>query len=88
MAHKAIAQLALAFDLPVIPIFPIRSDDGRYKIIYREVLKLTKTGNMEKDVRATTQLFQDVIEEMVRQYPVQWWWAHDRWKHGEEAADE
>ena len=88
LAHKAIAQLALAFDLPVVPVFAIRTEDGRYRFIYQTPINLIKTGDMEKDTQTNTQLFQDCIERMVRLYPEQWWWAHDRWKHGEEAEPE
>ena len=88
MAHKAIAQLAMAFDLPVVPVFAIRNKDGKYRLIYQEPIKVVNTGDREKDAQENTQLFQDCIERMVRLYPEQWWWAHDRWKYGKEADSE
>jgi len=87
-AHRAAAQLALRYDLPVIPMFAIKKDDGRYCITYEAPLDLPKTGDIKKDTRAAAQLFQDVIERKVREYPEQWWWAHERWKRGEEMRDE
>ncbi len=88
VAHKAAAQLALTFNLPVIPVFVPRNDDGRYRLIYQEPLDLARTDDMEKDIRENTQLIQNTIEQMVRLYPKQWWWPHDRWKHGEAAPNE
>ncbi len=88
IAHRAVAQIALRYDLPVIPVFAIKKDDGRYCITYDETLNLPKTGDMKKDTRAATQLFQDVIERKVRQYPRQWWWPHDRWRRGDKMRDE
>ena len=88
VAHKSVAQLALAFDLQVVPLFPIKQPDGRYNMIYLEKLDLPKTGDMDRDTKTLTQMFQDVIEQMVRKYPEQWWWAHDRWKRAEEMPDD
>jgi KDO2-lipid IV(A) lauroyltransferase len=31
-------------------------------------------------VEANTQLFNDTLESMIRQYPDQWFWVHQRWE--------
>lgn len=85
VAHKAVAQLALFFELKVFPIFVIKNGDGRYRLILQDELKLPKTGDLAVDTKNATQLFQDVIEKMVREYPEQWLWQHNRWKYGAEA---
>jgi KDO2-lipid IV(A) lauroyltransferase len=43
-------------------------------------LKLIRTGDLEADITANTQMFTKVIEEYVRNYPEQWLWVHRRWK--------
>jgi len=41
---------------------------------------LIKTGDKTKDVEANTEQYNRIIESMVRQYPDQWFWVHQRWK--------
>lgn len=38
------------------------------------------TGDEEKDMIANTQAYTNFIEEVVRKYPTQWVWMHERWK--------
>lgn len=88
VAHKGVALLALSLNLTVAPIFAIRQPDGKYCLTYLDKLELPRTGDMNRDVKTLTQTFQNIIETMVRKYPEQWFWAHDRWKHGDEMPDE
>lgn len=75
-----LAQMALKSEAPVVPAFLVRKPDGRYRLIIGEEIKITRTGNWDADVRANTQQFTTVIEDVVRQYPEQWLWLHQRWK--------
>jgi KDO2-lipid IV(A) lauroyltransferase len=42
-------------------------------------LHVEKTGDQEKDVWRITQAYTSIIEDVVRQYPHQWFWPHKRW---------
>ena len=84
-AHKGVAQMAAEFNAYLVPIFPIKSDEGRYRLIYGDNIQLQNTGDKAADTRANVQLIQSVIEKMVRQYPEQWFWVHNRWRDGEGA---
>jgi KDO2-lipid IV(A) lauroyltransferase len=75
-----LAQMALKTETPVLPAFIVRKSDGRYRLIIKEEIKLIRTGDLVADVRSNTQQFTVVIEEMIRQYPEQWLWLHQRWK--------
>jgi Kdo2-lipid IVA lauroyltransferase/acyltransferase len=75
------AQMALKTEVPVIPCFIVRKSDGRYRLIIKEEVNLIRTGDWDADVRANTQQFTNIIEDVIRQYPEQWLWLHQRWKN-------
>jgi len=52
----------------------------KYRLRFDPAVKLIRTGNNEADIVANTQLFTNVIEDVVRRYPEQWLWVHRRWK--------
>ena len=75
-----IALLALNTEAPVIPTFMYRQQDGRYRLIIGKEVEIVRTGDMQADVAANTQKFTGIIEDMIRKYPDQWLWLHQRWK--------
>ncbi len=75
-----LSVLALQSGAPVIPVFMPRMPDGRYKLIIMPPVEITRTDNYESDLFVNTQRFTKVVEDMVRQYPDQWFWIHQRWK--------
>jgi KDO2-lipid IV(A) lauroyltransferase len=77
---NGLAHLALLTGAPVIPAFMVRQDDNRYRFIFGPEVDLIRTEDSEKDVVENTSIFTAIIEDMVRQYPDQWLWLHERWK--------
>ena len=78
--HPGLAVLALKTGAPVVPVFMIRDGFQKHRLMIKEPLKLIQTGDFKKDVEANTQLFNDTLESMIRQYPDQWFWIHRRWE--------
>jgi len=76
----SLAVLAMKTGAPVLPVFMIRNGFQKHRLIIKEPLKLVRTGEIKKDVEANTQLFNDTLESMIRQYPDQWFWVHRRWE--------
>jgi len=74
------AVLALQSGAPVIPAFMPRMPDGRYKLVILPAVEITRTDDHESDLFVNTQRFTKVVEAMVRKYPDQWFWIHQRWK--------
>lgn len=74
------AIMALRTGAPVVPMFMVREGDGRFRFIYEKPIYLEKSGDLEKDIRDGTIIFNKVIEDYVRRYPEQWFWVHRRWK--------
>ena len=77
---NGLALLALHTGAPVLPGYIARLPDGRYRLVIGPEVEVTRTGNRDADVLVNTQRFTKVIEEVVRQYPDQWFWVHQRWK--------
>lgn len=74
------AIMALRTGAPVVPMFMVRDGDGMFRFIYEKPIYLEKSGDLEKDIRNGTIIFNKVIEDYVRRYPEQWFWVHRRWK--------
>ena len=76
-----LAGLALTTGVPVVPAFLIRENGSyKHKIVILPLIEPVRTGNQEEDVRATTEKFTAVFQDMVEQYPEHWLWIHKRWK--------
>ena len=80
MGHPAVtslsaAQMALRYDLPLVPIFSKRTRDG-FEIVAEEPIPHTHAREM-------MQTFNDRLGEQVRAAPGQWHWLHNRWKIGQ-----
>lgn len=69
------AEIALKYDVPLIPIFAVRQRDGLSFRIEVEAAIAPSTPE------AMTQTFNDVLEAKVRAHMDQWFWIHRRWKY-------
>lgn len=77
---SGLAVMALKSGAPVLPVFMVREGIKKHRLIIRDSLELIHTGNFRQDVEANTQLFNRVLESIIRQYPDQWLWIHRRFE--------
>jgi KDO2-lipid IV(A) lauroyltransferase len=78
---SGLARIALRTDAAVVPGFTIWDPAlQKYRLRFDPALELIRTGHLEADIVANTQIFTRVIEDYVRKYPDQWLWVHRRWK--------
>lgn len=77
---KRFVALALQTGAAVVPVFVVRQPNGKYRIIINKEVAIKKTGNDEADLFQNTQICTSIIEDMVRKYPEQYFWLHQRWK--------
>ena len=75
-----LAVMAMRSGAPVIPAFMARQKSGKYKFILKPAIDAVCTDNYEADLITNTQRFTKMVEEIVREYPDQWFWFHQRWK--------
>tara|TARA_Y200000002_G_scaffold356434_1_gene338189 strand:+ start:5171 stop:6028 length:858 start_codon:yes stop_codon:yes gene_type:complete len=69
-------QLALKYNLSLVPIFIERKNDNSFKM---KVYNPIKNTNFKNKFEITEKLNQ-IIENMIIENPNQWIWTHDRWK--------
>ncbi|MEE8548810.1 MAG: lipid A biosynthesis lauroyl acyltransferase [Alphaproteobacteria bacterium] len=79
MTAPALAQLALKFDCPVVPIKVERTHGAHFSISVLPPLELPATGDRQADVKAGMTLVNRIIEGWIRENPEQWLWVHRRW---------
>lgn len=74
------AVLALKTGAAILPMFCPRQPDGTYKTVYYPAILPVSTGDTEADVKQIMTEITADIEDIIRQYPDQWLWLHDRWR--------
>ncbi len=81
-ARTPVGPVLLAYKTgsPIVPMAIARIEKNRYKIIVKPPVELVFSDNREKNVTDTLQRCTDVLESIIREYPDQWLWMHDRWK--------
>lgn len=79
MTSPAIAQIALKYNVPVIPMRVIRTQGAYFNIVIYPPLASPKTGDHAQDVLAFMTRINALLEEWIREYPEQWFWVHRRW---------
>ncbi len=73
--NPAVSKLAKSTKAIVIPGFCYKKE-GRYVVEFKN----PKTFEKDETIEEFTQWQADVIEEMIKRYPSQYYWFHDRWK--------
>lgn len=79
-ATPAAALLAMRCKSIVLPGFCVRDPGGQLTVHFKPPLEMIKTGDVHRDLQANTQIMMNVVEEMVREYPDQWFWTLKPWK--------
>ncbi|NOY69585.1 MAG: lysophospholipid acyltransferase family protein [Deltaproteobacteria bacterium] len=78
-ANMGPAYLALLTGAPVIMYFFVR-ENGKYRFEVLPEIPVFNSGDMEKDILVNTRNFNKALEGIIRRYPDQWFWIHNRWK--------
>jgi len=76
-----IAAFARATGAPILPAYSIRQPDDTVRMLVKPPLAVDWTDDKDGDIARVTALITADVEAMVRQYPAQWLWIHDRWKY-------
>ncbi|GAK50955.1 lipid A biosynthesis acyltransferase [Candidatus Moduliflexus flocculans] len=75
-----IPLIALRYDVPVISAFVVRTGFDTHRLLIGAEIEMERTGDMQNDLVINTAKLNRMLEEIIRQYPDQWFWVHNRWK--------
>ena len=70
------AQLAIKYNLEIVPVFIERMGDDKFKIEFQKEINPKNFNNKTE----LTQELNTVLEKMIIKNPNQWIWTHNRWK--------
>ena len=79
MTAPALAQFALKYDVPVVPVRIERLDGIQFRITCYPAIPIRKTANRQSDIHAAMTNVNKILESWIRQRPEQWLWVHNRW---------
>ena len=80
-------QLGLIDGAAFVPAFCLSFPGGKYRIIFGEELVPESRDRSRENVYRITCRMTAVIEDMIREYPEQWIWMHNRWHTRPEDSD-
>lgn len=79
--HTPLASiLSRKFGLDMIPAFISTEDYIHYKVKIYEPIHTLKTENQKEDLAILTHAQANIMEQVIRENPKQWFWMHKRWK--------
>ena len=79
MTAPALAQLALRFDAPVVPVRVVRLGPARFRMVCEAPLDVARSGDKHADTHAITAAMNATLERWIRAEPGAWLWLHRRW---------
>ena len=77
--NNGLAVLIMRTKAAVVPMCCMRKD-RQFVIEFLPEVPLEETGDRIKDIENNTQNYTTAIESMVRRFPDQYFWVHNRWK--------
>lgn len=79
MTGTVMADMALRYDAPVVPVRVTRLKGTRFRVQAFPPLAIARTGDLKADTAAAMRQVNDIMSDWVRDDPGQWLWQHRRW---------
>ncbi len=79
MTAPAMAQFALKFKCPIVPMRIERLKGARFKLTFYPPIDIQDTGNRKEDILAIMTSVNKTLEDWITERPEQWLWLHRRW---------
>jgi len=74
------AQMALKFNLDIVPIYIARNSNDTFVMEIYEPIKIIKKDDIETNKLNISIELNKILEGMITKDPGQWIWTHNRWK--------
>jgi KDO2-lipid IV(A) lauroyltransferase len=78
--HKSPALLHLVSGAPLCVGYCVRTGPMRFKVKTFPPIRHSQQGSRNADIRSIMLALNDMLEQMVREYPEQYLWVHRRWR--------
>ena len=65
---------------PILPMFITRNPHHFHNLIIHPPFELNGSETNQEDITSNIARLTKIVERMIREYPEQWWWAHQRFK--------
>lgn len=75
-----LSLFSLKTEAPVLPVWTYRDESGRNVIEIGSEILPEQRASRDESLLATTQKYNYILEELIRQHPEDWMWIHRRWK--------
>jgi len=79
MTGTALAEFALRFEAPMVPIHCVRLPGARFRLSFLAPLEVPSTGARKDDIKTIMTTVNALLESWIRETPGQWLWLHKRW---------
>ncbi len=76
---KGTAMIGMKTGCLVVPCYPVRKGFLRYTIMCGEPIVMEREGDIEELIAKNTRKINAFLEDIIRQYPDEWFWVHQRW---------
>ncbi|GIT98472.1 lysophospholipid acyltransferase family protein [Sulfurovum sp. TSL1] len=78
----SVASLKLKLDPLIVPVFVVRDSDGLYELVIHDPVAYVaeEIEDQQQKLEAMTLRYNQAIEDIVKKYPAQWFWMHNRWR--------
>ncbi len=76
---KGTAMIGMKTGCIVVPCYPVRKGFLRYAIVCGEPIVMEREGDIEELVEKNTRKINAFLEDIIRKYPDEWFWVHQRW---------
>ena len=77
--HASPAILHLKTGIPILVSVSKRVGKFKFEFISADPIVMEPTGDKEADIKKLTQMYTTALENLIKEDPVQWLWAHRRW---------
>lgn len=81
------ARIALKTGAPMLFAYCLRDGRGHYMLIVQGTYRAEPTSDMQADIARVMTEVNRRHEEVIRAYPEQWLWFHDRWRSSPHVKD-
>ena len=79
MTAPALAQFALKYNCPIVPIRSERLNGLKFRVTCYPPLQMNLTGDRQTDVLTIMTEVNKILENWIAEQPAQWLWLHNRW---------